>query len=56
MIMLVQDCIVVVEDLYGLLQLYARGRYRRREDLLLPRRPQPRPAEHGTDQVRIMLS
>ena len=39
-----------MEDVHGLLQLPARGRHRRREDLLLPRRPQPRPPVHGADQ------
>ena len=39
-----------MEDVHRLLQLPARGRHRRREDLLLPRRPQPRPPVHGADQ------
>ena len=38
-----------VEDVHRLFQLPARGRYRRRKDLLLSRRAQPRSAEHGTD-------
>ncbi|KAG5831968.1 hypothetical protein ANANG_G00286100 [Anguilla anguilla] len=36
-----------MEDVHGLLQLPARGRHRRREDLLLPRRPVPGPAVDG---------
>ena len=39
-----------VEDLHGLFQLSPRGRHCGREDLLLPRRPQPRPPVHGADQ------
>mmetsp|Transcript_7290 Transcript_7290/g.21525 ORF Transcript_7290/g.21525 Transcript_7290/m.21525 type:complete len:308 (+) Transcript_7290:380-1303(+) len=39
-----------VEDLHGLLQLPARGGHRRREDLLLPRRPLAGAAAAGPDQ------
>ena len=39
----------VVEDFHWLLQLPAGGRHCWREDLLLPRGPQPGPAEHGAD-------
>ena len=41
-----------MENIYGLFQLSANRRHRGREDLLLSRRPQPRPPEHGADQVR----
>jgi hypothetical protein len=36
-----------LENVYRLLQLLACGRHRGREDLLLPRRPQPGLEEHG---------
>ena len=38
-----------MEDFHRLFQLSARGGHRRREDLLLPWRPQPRPPEHGAN-------
>lgn len=41
----------VMENIHRLFQLFTRRRHRRRENLLLPRRFEPRPAEYGTDQT-----
>ena len=40
----------IMENIYGLFQLSAHRRHRGREDLLLSRGAEPRPAEHGADQ------
>lgn len=40
-----------MENIHGLFQLSSGRRYRRREDILLSRRPQPRSPIDGTDQT-----
>ena len=42
-----------MEDVHRLLQLSADRRHRGREDLLLPRRPQPGPPVDGADQTHL---